>query len=60
MQNFTVMIESFGGVERELTHFDTNEEARRFCNQFDWLYADENGFHWEMYIRDNRYDKMFA
>jgi hypothetical protein len=54
------MIESEGGTERELMGFDDIEEARRFCNMWDWLWEDENGFHWEMSIRDNRMDKIFA
>ena len=60
MRNYTVMIESEDGVERELIDFDTVKEARDFCDRYDWLYPDENNFHWEMYIRDNRYERMFA
>lgn len=60
MKDYTVMIESEGGVDRELMEFDDITEARRFCDQFDWLWEDENGFHWEMSIADNRLDKIFA
>lgn len=51
------MIESEDGTEKELAEFETAKEARNFCDAVggqDWLYADENGFHWEMYIRNNR------
>lgn len=57
MLDYTVMIESEDGTEQELAEFETAEEARHFCDAVggqDWLYADENGFHWEMYIRNNR------
>lgn len=60
MKDYTVMIESEGGTERELIEFDDIEEARRFCDMWDWFWEDENGFHWEMSIRDNRLDKIFA
>ena len=53
MKNYTVVIESEDGVEMDLAHFDTAKEARYFCDHYDWLWADENGFHWEMCIRDN-------
>lgn len=57
MLDYTVMIESEGGTERELAEFETAEEARKFCDAVggrDWLWADENGYRWEMYIRNNR------
>ena len=53
MKNYTVVIESECGVEKDLIHFSTVEEARYFCNHYDWLWQDDNGFHWEMVIRNN-------
>jgi hypothetical protein len=55
MKDYTVMIESEGGTEYELMDFDSIKEARQFCNEYDWYWADENNFHWEMSIRDNRF-----
>lgn len=53
MKNYTVVIESECGVERDLISFDTVKEARDFCDRYDWLYPDENNYHWEMCIRNN-------
>ena len=53
MKNYTVVIESEGGTEMDLAHFDTVKEARYFCDHYDWMWEDENGFHWEMCIRNN-------
>lgn len=53
MKNYTVVIESEGGTELDLAHFDSVKEARYFCDHYDWMWEDENGFHWEMCIRNN-------
>lgn len=59
MLDYTITIESEGGTEYDLIDFDDIKEARKFCNQYDWLWKDENDFHWEMSIRDNRLEKFF-
>lgn len=52
--SYTVMIESeWGYDQRPLITFDNIDDARRFCNEFDWIFVDENEFHWEMYIETN-------
>ena len=60
MLDYTVVIESEGGTEYDLMDFDSIKEARKFCDQYDWYWADENDFHWEMSIRDNRFERMFV
>lgn len=52
--SYTVVVESEDGVERDLISFDTAKEATDFCEQHNWWWVDENNFHWEMCIRNNR------
>jgi hypothetical protein len=47
------MIESEWGCECPLITFDNIDEARKFCDEFDWVFVDENEFHWEMSIETN-------
>ena len=58
MADYTVVLESNGGCEVDMFDFDTEDEAREFCNAYGWLWEDENGFVWEMTIRHNWLDKM--
>ena len=51
---YTVVVESEGGAGRDLIDFDSADEARKFCDQHDWVWVDGNNFHWEMCIRNNR------
>jgi hypothetical protein len=60
MKKYTVIIVSENDTKRDLIDFDTFTEAEDFCNQYDWLFPDENNFHWEMFIRYNRPDMKFT
>ena len=42
-----------GRIERNLYYCDTIEEAEEFCNYYEWEFVDENGFPWDMEIREN-------
>lgn len=55
MGDFTVMLTSDGGLQVEMFDFDFESEARQFCEDNDWILTDDNGFCWNMFIRDNRH-----
>lgn len=51
MENiYTVIIVSGGGVRHELTSFETEKEAEKFCDEYEWRWIDENGFEWYLDI----------
>lgn len=54
LDNFTVVLESEDGCEVDAFDFADEAEAIKFCNAYGWIWEDENGFHWDMVIRDNR------
>ena len=49
---FKVFIESAGGVKRCLICFETEEEAKSFCEENNWEWVDENEFVWDMDYRE--------
>ena len=56
MKKYTIMIESAGGVKKELvTGFNCFEDAYDvYCNitDNDGYFIDENGFRWDCYIEE--------
>ena len=53
LPRFTVVMQSAGGCEKDLYHFDSFARALNFCTDHQWELKDENGFVWELEIRDN-------
>lgn len=53
LPRFTVVMQSAGGCERDLFHYDTFAGAMVFCQEHQWSFKDENGFVWDLEIRDN-------
>lgn len=48
MKANAVYIESAGGVKHVLFQATSEEEARRFCEENQWSWMDENGFVWHL------------
>lgn len=54
---WVVYINSDGGTRRELVSFDTEQEAKDFCEDNDWRWVDENRFEWTLDYEDVPYSE---
>ena len=52
LPRFTVIMKSQNS-EKDLYHYDTFAGAMLFCQEHQWEIRDENGFVWDLEIRDN-------
>ena len=52
---FNVVMLSGGGTKCVLfSGFETEEEAIKCCNHYDWEFEDENGFVWSLDVEEEK------
>ena len=54
---YPVYLVSEGGTKKEFTVCDTEQEAKDFCDNYDWEYKDENDFVWGMEYDEREKEK---